>query len=422
MLLVKVILCLVISIHITVADSPCCPGENIFPDSCPNRTDTLLKCPHGKFMVDPLVTPDDEFEINEDGDLSLLEGDHIIEQGEFCVTNYRALANDSRRVALVCFTYNDASVSLYLIKGILTLISVCFIIVTLYVYWIIPGLRDTQDKVTCFCLICLASFFFLLGLVQIFTPENLIVNSVCVPLAFTLYFCIIAYFSWLNMVMVNVWKTTVVPRWRIHEKTWYTLCHIYAWSIPIILEVFMIVSHVTGSSWNPRIGHTSCWFAGAREMWIYVYIPISIMLAINVILFVWTCWILQMSNVHISPDRRRALQYKCMLYLKLFLLVGLTWIFEVFSYSYGDNSWFWIVVDIVNSLHGLLIFLILVVWRQRVRKELAGRKICCIRAPDSWQYGEDAEHERLNEEEGSQIITTATTTPNTVTDVTTVTK
>lgn len=129
--------------------------------------------------------------------------------------------------------------------------------------------------------------------------------------AFMLYFFVIAYFSWLNVVMANVWKSVVVPRWKIRESTWYYWNHVYGWLIPITLQIIMLISHHTDSYFvNPRIGQISCWFAGSKEMWTYMYLPMTIMLAINLVLFLWTCIALHLTGADLHPDRKRALQYK----------------------------------------------------------------------------------------------------------------
>lgn len=113
------------------------------------------------------------------------------------------------------------------------------------------------------------------------------------------------------MVMANVWKSVVVPRWAIEEHRWYRWNHIYAWSIPICLELMMIVGHFTSHDLlDPRIGINSCWFeTNAISLW-YMYIPITIMLLLNVFLFVWTCFVLSRYGADFNPERRNALKYR----------------------------------------------------------------------------------------------------------------
>jgi G protein-coupled receptor Mth (Methuselah protein) len=75
------------------------------------------------------------------------------------------------------------------------------------------------------------------------------------------------------------------------------------------------------------------------------------------------------------------------LYLKIFLLGGITWIFEVLSFIFNNHkpsAWLWDICDLFNCLHGVLIFIILIIWRQRIRKELAGKRILGFTCPSTW--------------------------------------
>lgn len=69
--------------------------------------------------------------------------------------------------------------------------------------------------------------------------------------------------------------------------------------------------------------------------------------------------------------------------------------------------------DIINGLQGLLLFLVLVVFRGRVKRELAGKKLCfCLHAPEHWRDNIDIEHQRLddNDDEGTLAFGHHTTT------------
>lgn len=60
---------------------------------------------------------------------------------------------------------------------------------------------------TIFTLSCLTIFYFFLGIMQLETPSDIVVES-CVALAFIVYFFTMGYFAWLNCVLANVWKST----------------------------------------------------------------------------------------------------------------------------------------------------------------------------------------------------------------------
>lgn len=98
---------------------------------------------------------------------------------------------------------------------------------------------------------------------------------------------------------------------------------------------------------------------------------------------------------------------RSILYLKIFLLGGVTWILEVLSFVFKEHkpsTWVWLVGDFFNCLHGVLIFIVLVLWRQRIRKELAGKKLCnCYTFPSKWADIDDDEICLDDEEEGEEF-------------------
>lgn len=73
------------------------------------------------------------------------------------------------------------------------------------------------------------------------------------------------------------------------------------------------------------------------------------------------------------------------------------------SYVFNDHSpsaWVWMIVDSINCLHGVLVFCVLILWRQRIRKELAKHKILGFTWPSSWA-NIDNEEEVCLETEGN---------------------
>lgn len=67
-----------------------------------------------------------------------------------------------------------------------------------------------------------------------------------------------------------------------------------------------------------------------------------------------------------------------MLYLKLFIVMGVNWLTEIISWALdsddSNDSFLWCMTDIGNSLQGVLIFLIFVC-KKRVLK-LLNKKLC----------------------------------------------
>lgn len=64
-----------------------------------------------------------------------------------------------------------------------------------------------------------------------------------------------------------------------------------------------------------------------------------------------------------------------------------------------NNNSFRIVTDYINAMQGVIIFLLLVVFRKRVRRELARRHGRCFqKLPREWATMEDEDCEELNED------------------------
>lgn len=69
--------------------------------------------------------------------------------------------------------------------------------------------------------------------------------------------------------------------------------------------------------------------------------------------------------------------YRFMLYLKLFIVMGVNWLAEIISWATdpdGSNYNIWYLTDIGNSLQGVLIFLIFVCKKRVLR--LLNKKLC----------------------------------------------
>ncbi|XP_055626904.1 probable G-protein coupled receptor Mth-like 11 isoform X2 [Toxorhynchites rutilus septentrionalis] len=384
---------------LTVKEQKCCKDMDVLSAAhygCSNRSgnvtyQVVLNCSQHYIIYQEL-----ENDVHVDSKGALVDGNYKVDWNDYCSAS---LKDDEgiQPVFMVCFNTDAyaSSLTFYFSKGIMMLISVFFLAITLYVYFLIPDLRETQDKVTSFAVICLMMFMLALSVVQL--RASITYSSLCPVIAFLMYFFLISYFAWLNMVMANVWKLTVARRWKIKERAWYILNHIYAHTVGLTLTGMVYIYHLR----NATFGEISCWFRTEREQSYFVYLPLSVMLSINIFLFAWTSYHLHSSGDDISPDRKKALRYKCMLYLKLFLLAGLIWIFEIISFHIEapegsqNRSWFWILIDSINCLHGVLIFFVLIVWRQRIRRELSGRRILCFRGPASWAQLKDDEQEQL---------------------------
>ncbi|XP_076233923.1 G-protein coupled receptor Mth2 [Calliopsis andreniformis] len=386
-------------------DINCCPNGSkwLHTVDCSEDMKIQFSCPYGSYLMDPEASAADNFTVIQEHGKPWLQFTELsyekIAAGRFCVANK---ANGSSRIALVCFEgeyYSSPSIWKETLFCTLGIISAVFLIATLAVYVLLPELREIQDKAMMAVVTSLAVSYIVLS-IQNLKPQEGGNHTICLALGFLLYFGFISVFFWLNVVSFNIWRTVWFKHFPIKDKPLFMIYCIFGWGGPIcFLIATLVVHHIDGRHLRPGFGEQSCWFSGSQQTWAYFYGPIAILLTLNIIYLGLTSWRLWHQYRDYSGNTLRALRFKCLLYVKLILVMGVTWIFEVLSYADGSKNNFWIPTDILNALQGFIIFLLLVATRKRVRKLLAKKKPCGIGFPKSWAAYEDEECEEVLPEE-----------------------
>lgn len=152
----------------------------------------------------------------------------------FCLVNFTdSDSEETYEIALVCFPQTTIDLEAmrlsFATSCILMSISIVFLLLTIYIYFRLPELRETQvnffrnligilhyshyyslqDKVTLFTIVCLTIFLSCLTVLQLLPPVEIGSFDSCISLSFVLYFWTMSYFAWLNCVILNVWKSIV---------------------------------------------------------------------------------------------------------------------------------------------------------------------------------------------------------------------
>ncbi|KAJ0176470.1 hypothetical protein K1T71_007649 [Dendrolimus kikuchii] len=120
----------------------------------------------------------------------------------------------------------------------------------------------------------------------------------------------------------------------------------------------------------------------------YLHIPLLILIILNCVLFVMTVyniWLVKraIGNYNSSETRNtQENQYKFKMYLRLFLVMGISWILDIIQQTIEVPSWFHITVDTYHSLSGIFIFYIFIINKsifRRLEKKLG------IKLPGNYQ-------------------------------------
>ncbi|XP_032665203.1 G-protein coupled receptor Mth2-like [Odontomachus brunneus] len=196
-------------------------------------------------------------------------------------------------------------------------------------------------------------------------------------IAFITQFWFSASFFWLNVMCFDIW-------WRFgqvrpfqgsmtrEDRRRFIIYSIYAWgcaSILIIICAIMdFVPSVPENFIKPQLGKIGCWLTEESDG-IYFYGPISVTIVCNICMFISTTLKFKRNNRNIesimqSTESRRHddnNKQTFILYVKLFILMGITWSMEIISWIFKSApEYTWDFSDLINSLYGLMIFIIFV--------------------------------------------------------------
>lgn len=390
-------------------ENECCPNSFwIRKSNCSDGSEIKLSCPDGKYKLDQSDT-ELNFTIIKENGLWLatppdLDAKFRIPQNEFCLSKKKNQSDDLL-IALVCFsnskeqTETEAKIrQRFILNGILSILSSCFLFITLAVYVILPDLREIQDKATMSVVVSMLVSFLITAIQALFPNFPQMSDGMCETFAFAMYYSFLATFFWLNLVAFNIWRIVWLKNFKWRGNRLFGIFCAIGWGIPLF---FLIATMFYHFEHKRIVAIHSCWFEDHTEELFYFRGPISILLMMNLIYLSLTCWRLWYSDQDCDGNKLKKLRCKFHLYVKLIFVTGMTWIFEIISFFDKDNgdAWYWISIDILNGLQGVVIFIVFVVSRMRVRKLLAEKRPFGINFPGSWRDYEDLEYD---ERENSQ--------------------
>jgi G protein-coupled receptor Mth (Methuselah protein) len=264
------------------------------------------------------------------------------------------------------------------------MISLPFLLATFLIYGCTPELRNLHGK-SLMCYIVGLTIFYI-GIIVVNMDKKLYNGTwECKFVSFLTYMGVLSCFFWLNVMCYDIWSAFKVGmRTQGSDQKRFLLYSTYAYGVPIIftLCVYAIdLSDLIPHRFRPQMGVNRCWFHDSKIIEaIYVYFPISIVLAINIVLYSITARTIHRVQRETSIVRRgdsqrhskmNADKDKFILYLRLFIVMGSTWLMESISFFF-ETPYIFYVTDILNCLQGLLIF-ILFVWKPKVKKILLKR-------------------------------------------------
>lgn len=377
-------------------DGNCAPYNNTFDftvDVQQSSNETIKVDPRKHFIhrqkscnfdklgyIDPTENDSkisEKWHLLHDGTIKNTEEDSIYEHHNYCV-QLSVEGDKLTHILLQCLNTE-------LLRPYLMFISALFLLATFIVYICLPELLNLHGK--CFLCFISALFFGYLTLSSLHFLDDF-QKHLCHPFSLITYFSFLSAFFWLNVISFDVWWNLHRLRalTRTHQYKRYILYFLYGYGVPLLLTIlaFTMDSIDIPDEYKPGFGIRVCFLKENRlSEFLYFYMPIMLIMCINVTFFVLTALRIheaqvsikrqmmhEESQMHIKNlDREKNNFY---VFLRLFVLMGVAWCGEPISWYMDSHYQILDVLGAWNASQGIIIFLFCVM-RKKILEAICKR-------------------------------------------------
>ncbi|RNA43130.1 G- coupled receptor Mth2, partial [Brachionus plicatilis] len=190
----------------------------------------------------------------------------------------------------------------------------------------------------------------------------------------THYFYLV-FFLWSNIMAFDLFKMFTktaqsAPQNIQSDSKIFFKYLAMAWLVPVVLIIILLLKNYNKLSY----GFNQCFISSNVDLLIFFVVPIVVVLSMNLVFLVVSIKAITVvdllkkkymknpvptisfSGLKLAQEHH-SLKKRLVLFLKLFILTGMTWIIGLISAMINDkNSFLWYVYIVLNSLQGLFIF------------------------------------------------------------------
>ncbi len=315
-----------------------------------------------------------EYSMLDNMSLFINASESILDPGDYkLLTDGRVLiCNEYQQIYNV--TYSNMTQPLFILKfsqaqsilsAIGQIISIIGLFILLIVYSILPQLRNIPGK----NVMCMSASLLLAQLLFLFGVGQTDVEPVCRVIAGVLHYSFLAAFYWMNIMSCDIWRTFSKQEVMSPTRKWrnFLFYSLYGWLSPALIVVLSITVN-NSPNVNPayRVAYAEdlCWINNRNALLVFFGIPIAVILLTNILFYCLTLRSLIEINkttrvVHEKDENKQ----RYFLYIKLSVVMGLTWIFG-FLATLTETEFLWYIFIILNSLQGAFICLSFVMTRK----------------------------------------------------------
>ncbi|XP_071793054.1 uncharacterized protein [Asterias amurensis] len=247
-------------------------------------------------------------------------------------------------------------------------ISLVFLAMSLFTYYMFPELRNLPGKNMMSFLVALFALFltFLISVGSPLSQLTLGSKASCLTFAVLIHYSLMAVFFWSNIISLHFVRTFGLGvRMRLTGSTndgrVFRLYSLYGWGAPIVIAGVGCALHFLVEIGGQRENvYNGCIISGGEAAIYLVAIPLSCLMFLNAVFFTVTLVGIRKTRSDVKLVRKKkgrleTLNMELSLFVKTFVATGLLW-FGIFIVGYFEDRVFSYVITVIFTLQGPMSF------------------------------------------------------------------
>lgn len=185
----------------------------------------------------------------------------------------------------VCRFNDHWTPTMTLLSRCLISISLAALAMHMFIFIALPKKRNTPSK-TLFSLSLSLFIVELIFVTAFYATEN---RTFCTITSVVMYYFLCSSFLWMNILSIDICRTFYSTSFKIKPHKLFIQYSIYAWVVPVICSSIALIMHVFAPEdfiIHPEFGTHRCWFNNKWGLVTFFTFPAGLIVIINMILFI----------------------------------------------------------------------------------------------------------------------------------------
>ncbi|CAF0708786.1 unnamed protein product [Brachionus calyciflorus] len=180
----------------------------------------------------------------------------------------------------------------------------------------------------------------------------------CYLISLLTHYFYLAFFLWSNIMAIDLYqmftKSNLLVKIKLKKK-FLILFYLYGWLGPVSIVMTMIFKNFNKLSY----GYRKCFISNQMDLFLFFILPVALVILVNFVLVLLSIRLVigidKLKDEFVKTENENILN-RFVLFVKLFVITGLTWILGIVSSLTNDqDSFLWYPYIVFNSLQGFFL-------------------------------------------------------------------